>query len=60
MELELQVLGEVLRVSEDDPADAGVDEAEFVAGGVDAFDAGELEVPFEAGFGVREGCDEGS
>jgi hypothetical protein len=52
------MLGEHGFVAPDDPPDAGVDEAEFVAGGVDGLDAWELEVPFEAGSSVCERGDE--
>ena len=37
----------VLLLTEGQPADAGVNEAELVAGGVDALDKREAEVPFE-------------
>lgn len=45
MQLEDEVFGQVGLIAPDDPANARVDEAEFVARGVDGFDAGELEVP---------------
>lgn len=51
--VEDEFLGEELRVTPDDPADAGVDEAVLVARNVDADDVGEAEVPFE--FGDHEG-----
>ena len=35
VELEDEVFGEIGLVAPNDPADAGIDEAEFVAGGVD-------------------------
>ena len=44
--LEHQVLGEVGLLSEDQPADAGVDEPELVPGDVDGTDLLEAEVPF--------------
>ena len=45
VEFEDEVFWEVGCVAPDYPADAGVDEAKFVAGCVDGFDAGEFEVP---------------
>lgn len=45
MEFEDEVFREVGLVTPDDPAYAGVDKAELMAGGIDRFDAGKLEVP---------------
>ncbi len=45
VQLEDEVPGQVGFVAPDYPADAGVDEPELVAGCIDGFDAGELEVP---------------
>lgn len=42
----------------DDPTDASVDEAEFVAGSVNRFDAWIFKVPFESCFRVSERSDE--
>lgn len=49
VQLEDEVPGEVGLVAPDYPANAGVDEPEFVAGCVDGFDARELEVPVVVG-----------
>lgn len=45
VQLEDEVPGKVGFVTPNDPTDAGVDKPELVAGCVDGFDAGELEVP---------------
>lgn len=50
MQLEDEVPGEVGFVAPDYPADAGVDEPELVAGCIDGFHAGELEVPVAMGW----------
>lgn len=56
VDVEDELFGEVLWVAPHHPADTGVHKPVFVAGGVDADDAGELEVPFE--LGVDKGRDE--
>ncbi len=45
VQFEDEVFGEVGLVTPDDPTDTGIHETEFVAGGVDGFYAGKLEVP---------------
>src|SRR5207342_3205495 len=54
--VEDEVLGQIGLFPEDQPADAGVDEPELVAGDVDRADLLEPEVPFR--FRVEEGPDE--
>lgn len=45
VQLEDQLLGQVRLIAPDDPSQSGIHEAVFVAGRVDGFDAGELEIP---------------
>lgn len=45
VQFKLKVRGEVGFVTPDDPADAGIDKTEFMARGVDGFNARELEIP---------------
>ena len=51
-----KVLVEEALIFPEDPAEAGVDQTELVAGGVDGDDTRDLEVPDVVG--RREGCDE--
>ena len=46
------MLGEEGLVAPNDPAYAGIDETEFVAGGVYRLDAGEFEVPTQCKLGL--------
>jgi hypothetical protein len=56
VDVEDELVGQVLLVAPDAPADAGVDEAVLMAADVDALDPGETEVPLQ--LRVEEGRDE--
>src|SRR6266480_5296631 len=42
-----EIIGQLVFVAPDDPADAGIDKTVFMAGGIDGLDARNTEVPFE-------------
>ena len=61
VQLEDQVLGQLRLVAPDDEAHPRESKAELVAGGIDALDARELEIPLgPAGLGMGKGRDEAS
>ena len=42
-----EIIGQLVFVAPDDPADAGIDQAVFMAGGIDGLDTRNAEIPFK-------------
>jgi hypothetical protein len=53
VEFKNEILGQVSFVTPDNPTDANICEPKFVAAGVDGYDAGKFEVPFELRLDTR-------